>query len=230
MSFNIVTRGNAMANVSARKLGSKRSFSGSYVTVEKESPTTSRFKKDAVKPMSNPWTRRRNNSKGGKVVELVRAEENGEEVPSDGDEEWKEVKSRRKVNRPEVSYPKPAQAEVNMPSGMQYDVDWPVLMKVGTPVRFRGLIKSGSLNGTAGVIVSVVEANKRFVVTTEEGMKVSVAAEKLECRDDDDILCLEEGLVTPRQNLDFAEALVNLNTKVGGSEIALAGGEIVYSG
>ena len=49
MSFNMVTRGNAMVDVPARKLGSKQTYSGSYVTVEKESPATNRYKKDAVR-------------------------------------------------------------------------------------------------------------------------------------------------------------------------------------
>ena len=134
MSFNMVTRRNAMANKSAQSVGSKRPYSGSYVTGANEPPTTSRVKKDAVKPMSNPWTRRIDSSKGEKLVEPVEVEDNGKEVSSDGDEDWKEVKSRRKGNRvgavspKEIWSPKPAQKTPVIP----YDVDWPVLMKVGT--------------------------------------------------------------------------------------------------
>ena len=51
MSFNMVTRGNAMANKSAQNVGSKRTYSGSYVTGANEPPTTSRFTKEILSPI-----------------------------------------------------------------------------------------------------------------------------------------------------------------------------------
>ena len=125
-------------------VGSKRAFSD--LNRRENEPLTKNRKEAVVVPKANPWSKRAERAK--KVVE---------EEPLSGEEEWKEVKARGRVNRTEVMSPKPLQAEVNMPSGMQYDLEWPALMKVGTPVMFRGLIKSGNLNGTSGVIVGVVE-------------------------------------------------------------------------
>ena len=50
MPFNMITRGNAMANKSSQSVGSKRTYSGSYVTGANEPPTTSRFTKEILFP------------------------------------------------------------------------------------------------------------------------------------------------------------------------------------
>ena len=53
----MVTRGNAMANKSSQSVGSKQTYSGSYVTGANEPPTTSRVTKDAVTSMIWKWSR-----------------------------------------------------------------------------------------------------------------------------------------------------------------------------
>ena len=192
----MVTRSNANVKSASGTLAVKQPFSGRDLIVEKVPPKPQDSQKNAER---NPWIKGNTVLKRKNLAKVVVAEKALEEELSVEDEEWVEVKSRRRVNRNGVVSPKPAQSEVvekggNTPSMvmMDHELEWLVLMKVGTPVKFRGLNKRGNLNGTAGVIVSVVETNKRFVASTTEGRKVSVAQDKLQVVEDDDILLVED--------------------------------------
>ena len=79
------------------------------------------------------------------------------------------------------------------PVVMEYELEWPLpVVKVGTPVVFRHLKRSLAMNGTSVVVVGVVEPDRRFLVSTSDGLTVSVVKEKLEIVDDDDVLVVKQ--------------------------------------
>ena len=55
-SFNMVTRGNAMANKSSQSVGSKRSYSD--LNRRENEPLTKNRKEAVVVPKANPWSKR----------------------------------------------------------------------------------------------------------------------------------------------------------------------------
>ena len=204
------------------KLATKRLYSGHALPKEKEPP----------KPQEqNPWAKRR---EGKKVQDAVVAEKGLEEDCSAGEEEWREVKARKRGGSEGVVSPKLVRAPVGVvePTAMEYELEWPLpVVTVGTPVVFRHLKRSLAMNGTSGVVVGVVEADRRFLVATSDGLTVSVVKEKLSIVEDDDILVVKgpqgnsnlvvkdvesEVVLTPRQNVEAAVVELTPQVKGGG--------------
>ncbi len=209
-AINMITRRSANVKSSNGPLAVKRSFSGLEMPNEmNRQPQDIRNRGE-----KNPWNKRSTGPKGKPVVKVVEVEKESEEELSAEVGEWKEVKARKRANCRGLALSKPVPVRaVESVAPLEY-AEWPELMSIGTPVMFRGLKRSASLNGTPGVVVAVVEQDKRFLVTTEEGITVSVLKEKLSVVEDEDILVVASPVAVNMAAQRDAEADVILTPRL----------------
>ena len=178
----------------------------------------------------------------GKKVEEV-AEKSSEEELAAEEEKWFEVKKSSKRGQAK-SVPLQKQARVVVaepvvvdgPVPMNIDLEWPMLVRVGTQVMFKNLTKSAGLNSSPGAVVAVVDQDKCFLVSTNGGMTVSVLKEKLSIIEDDDILVVEKApvsnslvvketeenvILTPRQMVSSKDEVVTPKGGLGGAAVVV---------